>query len=151
MVRDVGARVLVNARRDKLPASSAVECCEWISINFNAASADEVMHVCNYRGVCAQGEYRGGHRLGWLQPVRRLKPVIPPRSVRESGEQRVQIDPRVYVQVRQQVALAADGRGVVGGAQLRLRARQLGDSGGLSQLIKQQNKKRSRRQRVALL
>ena len=52
-----------------------------------------------------------------------------------SGEQRVQIDPRDDVQVRRQVASAADGRDVAGDAQLCLRARQLGDSGGLSQLL----------------
>ncbi len=37
----------------------------------------------------------------------RLKPVIPPRSVRESGDQHVQINPRVDVQVRRQVACSA--------------------------------------------
>ncbi len=40
----------------------------------------------------------GGHRLG------RLVPGIPPRPVRALAEQRTQVDPRVDVQVRQQVA-----------------------------------------------
>ncbi len=91
-----------------------------------AVSAHEGKCVCDYRGVCIVSVC-SGHRTGWLQPVRRLKPVILPRSVRESTEQRAQVDPRVDVQVRRQAASDADGRGVVSGA------RQLGDSGGLSQ------------------
>ncbi len=53
-------------------------------------------------------------------------PGIPPRPVRALVEQRAQVDLRVDVQVRRQVAPAADERDVVGDAQLRPRARQLG-------------------------
>jgi hypothetical protein len=78
--------------------SLLVDYCEKI---FDAASAHEGKCVCQYRGVSTVGVYKG-HRLGWPQPIRRLKPVIPHRSVRESAEQRAQVDPRVDVQVRRQ-------------------------------------------------
>ncbi len=58
-----------------------------------------------------QGSVRSGRVQGGIDSCGfsrwRLEPVIPPRSVRESGEQRVQIEPRVDAQVRRQVACSA--------------------------------------------
>ncbi len=59
-----------------------------------------------YRGVCAAGEYRGASTRV-ASAVGGLSQLSPPRSVRESGEQRAQIEPRDDVQVRRQVACSA--------------------------------------------